>query len=69
VAAGLSKRKVSIYIDEFRTDRSNRNQKRSMMRILKGSVMSARHKACPAYGHQRVSGSHVPSAWINASSA
>jgi len=59
--AGSSKRKVSDCIcDDSGTDRLNRNWKRSMMRILKGSAMCERHEACPASGCQRVSRSHVP---------
>ena len=40
-----------IYIfDDFGIDRLNRKWKRSMMRILKGSVTTARHEAFPASG-------------------
>ena len=59
--AGSSKRKVNgcIY-DDSGTDRLNRNWKRSMMRIIRGFAMIARHEACPASGCQKGSGSCVP---------
>jgi len=56
---------VVVLCDDSGTDKSDRNWKRSMMMILRGSAMNARCEVSPASGHQKVSRSHVPNAWIN----